>query len=514
MRDRLGVPSSPLRINAFPKTRPRPNSSAVLGVASIIVAAGAACFFVPFNCFDTSHADTPSLWFAVAGSLLVGVGSILLVRWRCWSLGAPTLARLGPAYVLYFTFAFGASALAWLNPQAGSRAVIQPAQIPSAVATASLGLIAWTVGYMLGPPKAVSRGAKAIRQFLAPSTDWCMRSTSLPIVLYFIAIMVRLVRLSSGSFGYFQDASDTLASPSSFDQVLGAIQSLSLYALVLAAIDALILSRDLRSRIVLVLLAGSELAFGFFAASKETVLLTVLALVLATMFIRRRLPVIAVVIGLAVVLLLFPFNREYRQTIRGGSGAVSPTAALGVLPQTLAGVLMDTSPRSVIVDTPALIAARVRQIDNVAIVRQRTPKEFGWRPWTELGVGPATGWVPRAIWANKPLLSTAREFSLDYYKIPSKVYTGTAVTVPGDLYRHGGIIPLLCGMLMLGVTARIVDVNLDPGRDPRLLLPFIAMFILLIKSESDVTVLLIGLVQVAVVSALLCRTAFVTRRCK
>lgn len=482
-----------------------------LGLAPLIVGMGIFCFLVQPD-VDEAGGPARAIVTAVAGMVLVGVGCLLLVSWRCRSNDRTAWVSLGPVYVTYFTFAFGITALAWLKPQGGSRSVVDPSGIPGAVALAAIALSAWTGGYLLGPSRILLRAGRGLRRSLAPEGSWKLRFVGLPVALFAVSLGARLLRLSTDRFGYLQDAGAALSSPSSLNQLLAMFEGLSRYALVLAALDALVLSQSLRSRATLVLLAVLEIGIGLFAASKETVLLTFVVLGLVAISTRRRIARSVIALAIALVLLLFPFNSQYRATIRDGTAAVPPATAVAALPRVMSDTVVQSSVRSFFVDAPAQVSARLRQIDNLAIIRQRTPDDIGFRPWTELFVGPVIGLVPRAIWPEKPILSTGRDFSIDYYEIPPTIVTAAAVTPPGDLYRHGGLLPVVIGMAVIGVVARTIDRVFDPRRDLRLLIPFVPFFTLLLKSESDVTALVLGLLQTTILSVVVCRLVFASRR--
>lgn len=120
-----------------------------------------------------------------------------------------------------------------------------------------------------------------------------------------------------------------------------------------------------------------------------------------------------------------------------------------------------------------------------------------------------TGLVPRSLWSGKPVLSTGKEFSEQYYELPDTLYTASAVTVPGDLLRHGGLVPLFLGMLIFGALLRVADVALDPARDLRRLILFVPLFSLALKLESDVVVLIVGALQTVILAGIVGRFGFV-----
>lgn len=390
--------------------------------------------------------------------------------------------------------------------------MIDSAQVPPAIAFMVVALAAWTYGHRVGAPRGIVQACRRRMRTVFPPGRWALRFSSLPIGLYLVGLMARGLRLSSGRFAYLQDPTVALSSPSSQNQALGIVEDLCTYGLVLAALDAFVLSRSLRSRLILALLTIAEIATGLLAGSKETVILTVASVGLVYVFGRGSIPTSAKVGAIFIVLVVFPLNQEYRSRVRDGTDSVSAGAALGQLQSVLSESATSVTPKDLLIDAPARLARRLRQVDNVALIRQKTPEQISYAPWEELIYGPATGWVPRIFWPSKPILSTGLQFSQVYYDLPDTLYSASAVTIPGDLLRHGGIVPLVLGMALLGVLMRLVDAIFDPSPDLRLLVVFIPVFVLMLKSESDVTVLLVGLLQTLVVACIVGRLSFVTRR--
>lgn len=463
---------------------------------------GLALGVVALGLGNEGSTDT-RLWSAAAGSVAIGGACVAFVRQRNRAEGGPLFARMGPATVILYTLSFGAFSLAWLAPQSGASQVIEPSQIPGGVAVSMVGLVALTLGYVVGPTAALVHGARRLVTTVFREGSWTLRVPSIALVLYAIGTAIRGLRLSTGQYGYLQDAAQTLSTPSSSGQVLSLFESLTTIALVIAAIDCFMLGRSARSRVVLVGLSGMEIGVGLFSASKQGVLFTIVTLALVKAFSGQRVRVVSV-IGVAVLVsLLFPFTSDYRSSIRGSeSGQIAPGTALAEIPTVVGRTAEDATPRSVALDGPSAVARRLRQVDNVALVRQKTPRAIPHRPWTDLAIGPLVATVPRPLWPSKPLISTGREFAQDYYELPPSVFSANAVTLPGDLYRHGGIVPLGIGMAVFGLILRLFDSSLSPSKDPRHLIVYVPLFLHIIKLESDVTVFVVGLVQLMLFSAL------------
>jgi hypothetical protein len=221
-----------------------------------------------------------------------------------------------------------------------------------------------------------------------------------------------------------------------------------------------------------------------------------------------RILVIGTLVFLTVVV---PFNLGYRQVVRDGSSSLTPSAAVAAAPQVLSGVAHPGSWGTELLDSSVSILNRVREIDSVAITTQLTPTVIPYRSPAEFAEAPVVGLIPRALWPDKPIMATGYDFSQQYYGLPSTMYTSTAVTPVGDLYRHGGWLVVVVGALLLGLACRLFDGVFRPELDPRALCFVLAFLPQLVKAEIDiyslVTAVPSGIVAATLGARLMCRPA-------
>ena len=85
------------------------------------------------------------------------------------------------------------------------------------------------------------------------------------------------------------------------------------------------------------------------------------------------------------------------------------------------------------------------------------------------------------------------EFSQTYYELPATVYTSSAITPVGDLYLHGGWIPVIVGMFLLGCGVRLLDDVMDVYGNPHSVFLFLLLFPSLVKQEDDWVGMLAGI---------------------
>jgi hypothetical protein len=242
--------------------------------------------------------------------------------------------------------------------------------------------------------------------------------------------------------------------------------------------------------VTLTVLVLAEIAFGAAAGGKESFIITILAVALPFTTARRRLRkgLLAftgmAVAGLAFLLIVVPFNHAYRGAARSTSGTLSASQALATAPDIL-GQTIGSGNAGVLSSSASFILARISEIDSPAIIMQRTPDEIGFLSPVQLAEAPIVTLVPRAVWPGKPILDAGYQFSQAYYGIPPTTYTSSAITPAGDLYRHGGWIPVIVGMFLLGCGVRFLDDVLDVYDRPHSVFLFLLLFPTLVKQETD-----------------------------
>jgi hypothetical protein len=203
-----------------------------------------------------------------------------------------------------------------------------------------------------------------------------------------------------------------------------------------------------------------------------------------------------------------PFNNSYRQVVRGEDSTLAPTAAVAAAPEVFSSVMAANSIADAITGSSIQMLQRVRMIDSVAITTHLTPESIPYRNPAEFASAPLIGLVPRALWPDKPVLATGYEFSQQYYGTPGDMYTSVGITPLGDLYRHGGILTVAVGMLLLGMGARLFDSLFRPEADPRAICFVLAFLPMLLRSDIYNMMVSIpsGLVLATVGAHLLCRS--------
>jgi hypothetical protein len=417
---------------------------------------------------------------AYAASLLclVGGGKGRSLGLSRWSFGSWTLVWYGAA--------FGLASLTWVQPQTGTPAQISVSSVVRALWLVAVGMTLWALGYFTGPGRAARRSGSRAMKALSARFAAEVRSPLAPWILYAIATAARIASaVTTGLFGYVGDVQSAVTTASSYGQLLS-ILSLCAPLAVSAAAMQVYRERVAGARVTLAVLFVAELVIGAAAGGKQSFIITILAVAIpftaARCRVHKGLLVFAV---LGLMLILVPFNQAYRSTARGPAGTLSVSQALDAAPSILAQTVRTRDVAGVFSSSASFLLSRIREIDSPAIIMQRTPDQIGYVSPVQLVTGPVASLVPRALWPGKPILDTGYQISQMYYELPATVYTSSAVTPVGDLYRHGGWIPVIVGMFILGCLTRFLDDILDVSRDPHAVFLFLLLFPSLVKQEDD-----------------------------
>jgi hypothetical protein len=427
-----------------------------------------------------------SLGFAAyAASLLCLVGggrgkSLGLGRWS-----------LGSWILLWYCFAFGLATLTWVQPQTGTAAEISLSSVLRALWLVAVGMTLWGLGYLVGPGRATRRFGNKVMAALSLRYEPEVRSPLAPWILYAIGTAARIVTVvTTGLFGYVGDVQSAVTSASGYQQLLS---DLSLCAPLAVAAAALQVFRERvpGARVTLTVLVIAEIAVGAAAGDKEGFIITFLAVAIPFTTARRGVHngLLAfsglAFTGLAFLLIVVPFNQSYRSNDRSASGTLSVSQALDAAPSILGQTIGSGNAGGVLSSSATFLVSRFREIDSPAIIMQRTPGQIGFVSPVQLVTGPIATLVPRAVWPGKPILDPGYEFSQTYYGLPAGVYTSSALTVVGDLYLHGGWIPVIVGMFFLGCGVRLFDDVMDVCGNPHCVFLFLLMFPSLVNQEGD-----------------------------
>jgi hypothetical protein len=394
--------------------------------------------------------------------------------------------RPGLWMMVWWGTMYGLATVSLKHPPSGVAGQILLTNVLRALWLVAAGTTMWVLGYVLGPGRHLRAAADwpvdALRQRYSSE----VRGLLTPWLLYVIGLVGRLATAATTSrFGYVGDAASAVSTASGYGQVLMLISLCAPIGVAAAALQVF-RQRMPGARISLAVLFAAEMSFAVASGQKENFALAVLAVAIPYTAARHRLPkMLLVVLGVVFLVVVIPFTQAYRGTVRGATTLTAGQAvgsAPGILRATLNGEsdLVAAVPSSV-----SYLLERGQDIDSPAIILQRTPGQIPYLSPVQLVTGPLTALIPRALWPGKPILVTGYQFGQQYYGLPPTVYSSTTITPIGDLYRHGGWIPVLAGMFLLGCGIRLLDDVLDVRANVQMTSLLIVLFPSLVISEQD-----------------------------
>jgi hypothetical protein len=398
--------------------------------------------------------------------------------------------RFGPWTLLWYGTAFGLATLTWVQPQTGALMEISVSSVIRALWLVAVGMTLWVFGYLVGPGRLAQRFGNKVTARLSLRFAPEVRSPLAPWILYAIGTAARITTVTTtGLFGYVGNVQSAVTTASSYHQLLG---DLGLCAPLAVAAAALQVYRERvpGARVTLTVLVLAEIAFGAAAGGKQSFLITILAVAIPFTAARHRIHrgllafTALAFAGLVFLLIVVPFNHSYRSNDRSASGTLSVSQALGAAPGILRQTIGTGNAGGVLSSSATFLLARIGEIDSPAIIMQRTPAEIGFVSPIQLVTAPITTLVPRAVWPGKPILDSGYEFSQTYYEVPATTFTSSAITPVGDLYLHGGWIPVIVGMFLFGCGVRLLDDVMDVYSSPHCIFLFLLLFPSLVKQEG------------------------------
>ena len=401
--------------------------------------------------------------------------------------------KIGPWSLVWVAVTFGLATLSWIGPQTGAALQITQSSVLKALWMIGAAMTAFTAGYCIGLRQLAERQAERFISWQRQRFSDDIRSPWVPWILFAVGTVTQVVfAATTGRFGYVGDAASITTTATAYGKLLATATLCGPLSVAAAAVRAY-RTRGRETRLTLTILFIAEITIGAASGNKQTYVVAILAVLIPRAAARRRLPPgIIAVAALIFLLIVIPFNQAYRNNARGVV-TLSTRQAVAAAPAVLGQVISNDRSFSVVSASLTYLAQRVREIDNPAIIIQRTPRQIPYSSSAELAEGPLAYVIPRALWPGKPLLLTNYEFGQRYYELPSDVYTAAAITPEGDLYQHGGWIPMIAGMFLLGICIRVLDNVLNVRANAHAAFLVILIFPDLVNSEADWITLLAGI---------------------
>jgi hypothetical protein len=460
----------------------------IAGLLAVAVAVALAALAI-----STISVDEQIRWGAMAlAAFCCGLLMLMSVAAGHDRLGLASW-RIGPWSLAWAVFAFGLATISWIGALAGSSAEILPSSILRALTMIGVALALLTTGYCAGPYRLAVTHARRLTDGIGRRFTDEIRSPAVPWGLLVVGLVSQLgYAVSSGHYGYVGDVAASVTTASGYGQYLAVAGQCVPLALMAAMIRAY-RTMTLGAWLAVVVIFAVTIAAGAIAGGKVGFVVAILAVSIPHAIVRRRLPVGAMVVATIVFLLVvIPFNQAYRTSARG-KVTLSTGQAVATAPAIARQVVASDLSLAVLGESASYLAQRIRTIDSPAIIMQRTPSQIPYASPAQLLISPVVGLIPRILWPGKPILTPGYQISQQYYQLPPQVYTASDVTPEGDLYRHGGWLPLIFGMFLLGCLIRIIDEVTDLRRGAHGAFLILLLFPDIVQAGSDWTTLLISI---------------------
>jgi hypothetical protein len=418
----------------------------------------------------------------LACSALMGRDGLGLAQWK-----------LGSWFLLWCALAEGLASITWAYPQYGLTAQILPSSITRAEWITGVAITAWATAYCYCPLRFASAAGVRFMHSLSSRRSGIVRGPMTPWLLYAAGTTARITEaVLTGHLGYLGNAITTVSSATWYQQALNLATFACPLAITVAGLRVF-RERAPGAKATLTVLLAAEITSAAVMGIKGLFVTAVMAVAIAAASAGRSMPRWLILAATAFFLLIvIPFTLTYRAEVRGGPADLSPGAAAVAAPAVVSSTASAAS-TGTIAESVSYLSQRLQEIDAVAIVLQKTPSQVPYASPAQIPETLAAGLIPRALWPGKPILTAGYQFSQQYYGTPQSEVSAAAVTPMADLYRYGGWVPLLTGMLMLGWLTRIVDEVLDVRANPHAALLVLLLWSTLATPEDTFTGVLLAL---------------------
>jgi hypothetical protein len=206
---------------------------------------------------------------------------------------------------------------------------------------------------------------------------------------------------------------------------------------------------------------------------------------------RGKVPVVAIVVGAAVLIAALGIKQEYRYLLsRQTDGALTTRVSL------FAGLMSGVSQSKKMKEAGNTAHDRVDHLGAFAHVIARTPASipyWGGETYQSL----FTTWIPRVLYPDKPKKGLGQEYG-HRYRFIAPWDTGTSINLEQtvEMYANFGLEGVLVGMFLMGLLYRLTYrlVNHPDGGDGAMLIAA-NTFRVMLNIESDFSLVFGGIVQ-------------------
>lgn len=400
--------------------------------------------------------------------------------------------RLGGWFLGYAIVAFGLATFSIIGRQIESGYAVDKTKVPQALSLIALAFTLWAIGYALGRERIFQMPFQWGKETLTSRLSGDVRSANALLLVFSVGVIADiLTAVLLGRYGYLGDSPMlTVGAAAWYTQPLAIASGLKSAALFGLSVRVFVSRTDRFSKHLLPVLVLA-LALSMVTGMKQAFVTALIGVAIPFLigYGRRRILWIAAAV-LVFVFVVTPIVAGIRQDVSTGNGRLGILASLSLsVSKLFGGSYFTADPNS----PPTITTTeRLREIDNLAIIIQKTPGEIPYRPISEVALAPFTGLVPRLLWPDKPVRISGYEFYRDYYG--GGGVSASAITLEGSLYLYGGTAVLAIGMFLVGLLMRAVEGALNAKNDLHGALLFMVVAEVVVKQEADVASFLAGIV--------------------
>ena len=412
------------------------------------------------NSITSSHWITNSQGLAAYTLLLLGY---LCIETRMLWTQEPRLLWMNPvilATLFTFVLPFGVTNILFFMPEDVVAAVgllpITTRWMNQLMLLVVLGACAMWTGYNSGVGRSMGpmlRRSPVLRRWM--TTSYRVNRPALYVCLA-ISLIARLAEIKLGIYGYSSDYNHYLAA-AAYSQYFILAESLGELALLGVALQCFAPSHPaLPDRILLWLVLGYEVAFGFLSGFKGNVALPFVIVGFAYYSQRNRFPrwlVPAVVVSIiAAYAVIQPF-RNARDLDKEFTGT-----SLGSIVETMTNaksIQSDDSGEGASTWLSVLARFNLTYVGSLGIEYAAANKTLPEGSPDFLGniiFSPAEALIPRFLWSSKPLQNIGLWYT--HQVVGINVYSSTAMSPFTELNFAGGPLAVILGFLVVGILQR------------------------------------------------------------
>lgn len=363
------------------------------------------------------------------------------------------------ASIFTFVLAFGVTNILYFMPEDVVALVgLQPIATPwmnQLMLLVVLGACAMWVGYSSGMGRSIGRilhGSRILRRLMKRSEH--IKRSALYACLG-LSLIARLLAIDLGVYGY-SSTYDQLIAAAAYTQYLSMAETLGKLALVCVAIQCFASPRPTRlDRLLLWLVLGYEVAFGFLSGFKSAVVMPFIILGFVYYSQRGRFPRWLIPAIVVAVMAAFAVIEPFRAARYEDTGFVGTSLGSIVTTMTSASSIgADDGGERASTGLSFLARHNLTYVASLGIeyaaenkLPENSPAFLG-----DIVLAPVHALIPRLYWEGKPLQTIGLWYTNEV--IGLELYSSTAMSPFTYLNFAGGPLAVILGFFIVGVFQR------------------------------------------------------------